>query len=603
MTKSTARTARVILLIVLLIIFGGAATGLTFAPCYATLCPEDFFAFESRIHIAIFYGMLGVVSLLLLLGSSFRAVERCGNLTLISSLPLIHKRLTLGGLIVVIWIACVTMATTAMWLSAHWQYWGERTDPLNWMSAKIALTVTGVTGHYADILLGLSIVPVSRNSLLGHAFGVHQSILLYAHKLATYMCTLAVLAHGVGYGIFALDPSKDEDEAKLQLFSNGNPTMTELESQKRSAWYGTVTYTGVGTFVCMLMIVATALPRIRRLHYNTFYNAHIVCSVATFVGASIHASSDFYLLLPGLSLWVADWVWRLFRGEGGSLRKQVAVLENAGSGWYRVSLGARVKFELDSASEAESSAPAAGWPLSLYYLSIPSVSRLQSHAFTAAVSSTSQSGPVFLFRRSEGKKSQKALEKEWTWAVGSLVSSVGLKRQLDVRVEGPYQPTDTGFESASHIICIVGGTGITGAHSLALWWLKARSTAGDTKFSLVWTIRERESVHVQEWFDLVKAAESQTNMTVSAHVSAEVGRLDPQEFIHQSLGLGMATDGREKGTVSTGTAWVYSSGPGGLLQATQKACQATDKDIRRLVRDQAPVSVKGISWYIAKWEV
>ncbi|KAI8297840.1 putative ferric reduction oxidase 1 [Colletotrichum sp. SAR11_59] len=574
MTKSTARTARVVLLLVLLIIFGGAATGLTFAPCYATLCPEDFFAFESRIHIAIFYGMLGAVSLLLLLGSLLRSVERCGNLTLISALPLIHKRVTLGGLIVVVWIACVTMATTAMWLPAHWQYWGERTDPLDWMSAKIALTVTGVTGHYADILLGLSIVPVSRNSLLGHAFGVHQSTLLYAHKLATYMCTVAVLAHGVGYG-------------------------------ERGAWYGTVTYTGVGTFVCMLMIVVTALPRIRRLHYNTFYNAHIVCSVATFIGASIHASSDFYLLLPGLSLWVADWVWRLFRGEGGSLRKQVAVLENAGSGWYRVSLGARAKFELDSASEAESSAPAVGWPLSLYYLSIPSVSRLQSHAFTAAVSSTSQSGPVFLFRQSQGKKSQKALEKEWTWAVGSLVGSAGLQRQLDVRVEGPYQPTDTGFESASHVICIVGGTGITGAHSLALWWLKTRSTAGDTKFSLVWTVRERESINVQEWFDLVKAAESQTNMTVSAHVSAEMGRLDPLAFIRQSLGLGlnMSTDGREKGAVSTGTAWVYSSGPGGLLQATQKACQATDKDIRRLVRDQAPVSVEDISWYIAKWEV
>ncbi|KAF3797697.1 hypothetical protein GCG54_00011729 [Colletotrichum gloeosporioides] len=580
----TKRPDRVVLLLVLLIIFGGAATGLTFAPCYATLCPEDFFSFESRIHVAIFYGMLGAVILLLLLGSSFRAVERSGNLTLISSLPLIHKRVTLGGLTVVVWIACATMATTAMWLPAHWRYWGERTDPLNWMSAKIALTVTGVTGHYADILLGLSIVPVSRNSLLGHAFGVHQSTLLYAHKLATYMCTLAVLAHGVGYGIFALNPSKDEDEAKLQLFSNGNPTMTELESHKRSAWYGTVTYTGVGTFVCMLMIVVTALPRFRRLHYNTFYNAHIVCSVVTFVGASIHASSDFYLLLPGLSLWVADWAWRLFRGEGGSLRTQAAVLENAGSGWYRVSLGARAKFELDSASEAESSAPAEGWPLALYYLSIPSVSRLQSHAFTAAVSSTSQSGPVFLFRRSQGKKSQKALEKEWTWAVGSLVGSAGLQRQLGVRIEGPYQPTDTG---------------------LALWWLKTRSMAGDTKFSLVWTVRERESVNVQEWFDLVKTAESRTNITVSAHVSAEMGRLDPLAFIRQSLGLGlgMVTDGREKGAVSTGTAWVYSSGPGGLLQATQKACQATDKDVRRLVRDQAPVSVRDISWYIAKWEV
>ena len=58
-------------------------------------------------------------------------------------------------------------------------------------------------------------------------------------------------------------------------------------------------------------------------------------------------------------------------------------------------------------------------PLQTYYLNFPSISKYQCHAFTASAVSTPSEGPIFLFRRSEGKK-QKKLDKEWTWELGAL---------------------------------------------------------------------------------------------------------------------------------------------------------------------------------------
>lgn len=49
------------------------------------------------------------------------------------------------------------------------------------------------------MLLGLVIIPVSRNSILGRVFKVHQSTLLYTHKLFAYLLFVGVVAHFIAY--------------------------------------------------------------------------------------------------------------------------------------------------------------------------------------------------------------------------------------------------------------------------------------------------------------------------------------------------------------------------------------------------------------------
>ncbi|RSL53161.1 hypothetical protein CEP54_010557 [Fusarium duplospermum] len=588
------------------VMLGAATIGLTYAPCYATVCPEDYLAEETKYHLAIFYGMLMVLSFALYLRSSSRSLLALSSHRSPAELPLLRKYVTVGGIATTIFIIAGTLATTALWWPALWKYWGERTDPLGWDSAKIRLTVTGVTGHYADILLGLLIIPVSRNNLVGRAFKLHQSTLLFAHKVVGYLFLLVVIAHGVAYAMYALDTSGDGDERKEEAFSTGNPTMTLKESEERSEWFTTTTYNGAAALIVIIIITLTASAWIRRRSYNFFYYTHIVCGILIFIGASIHASTDFYLLLPGLCLWVFDWGYRLFRGQGGGLTEKTnATLENAGDGWYRLSLPILTR-NMENYEELSESLTETGLssltPLKTYYLNIPSVSKLQNHAFTAAVPASSTSGPVFLFQRA-GQASKKS-QKEWTWKVGALVPHPNDFAALEVRLEGPYEPRDTKFQEASHIICIVGGTGVTGAYSLITWWLRFRAQDTNARFTLVWALRHREQANVKEWIHLEETAASVPNLALTTHISSTDERMDPDRMIRQSLGLDSTAsaypapeDARQAKQV---TAWVYSSGPDGLIRATEAACVK----IRHEIKDRKNKPCVGeIDWYMAKWEV
>lgn len=372
------------------------------------------------------------------------------------------------------------------------------------------------------------------------------------------------------------------------------------ETERGSGWYYATLPSGMVGFLLMCAIIVTSLPALRRKSYNAFYYVHVICSFWAFVALSVHASTDFYFLLPGLVLWIVDWGWRFFRGTGGGLgKKVVGTLENAGEGWYRISLPASSK-TIDEAGAAEKEA-VISHPVQSYNLVFPEISKLQNHAFTAAKVGAGAQGPVFLFQRAQGKVPKK-LEKEWTWKAGAVVPEVGNRREIEVRVEGPYYPSDVGFAAASKVICIVGGTGLTGAYSLALWWLKHRSQDAQAEFHLVWTVRFNDTTNIQEWRDLEGMVASVPNMTIRVHVSSEFGRIDTEEHLGDILSTGSTDttvpDIRHK-------AWVYISGPESLLSSTETGCLAIRRKIRNNSRQQGSQSwlVADLERYSAKWEV
>ena len=174
----------------------GISIALINVDCYSTFCSEGPFTFETRIHVTVYYAFLATLICLLLLRTGS---QQTFNIHVAHELPFVGKRVTLGGLFMSLAILTVTLCSTIYWLPAHDELWGYKTDPLDWASAKLQLTITGVTGHYADILLGLLLIPVSRNSLVGQAFYLHQSTLLFAHKAVSYLFSLSVIVHGVVY--------------------------------------------------------------------------------------------------------------------------------------------------------------------------------------------------------------------------------------------------------------------------------------------------------------------------------------------------------------------------------------------------------------------
>ena len=169
----------------LLIVCSGFTVGLTFAPCYSSICVEQFFPSQTRIHIAVFYGGIGIAAIYFAGWSKSTIIRSFSDFYLFAKpLPLIGIRLSVGGTLLSAWILAFTLATTAFWLPAEHAFWYA-------------------TGHWCDTLIGLVFLPVGRNSLISNAFGIQSSTLLVAHKLLAYSLCAFGLIHGLLYYVRA----------------------------------------------------------------------------------------------------------------------------------------------------------------------------------------------------------------------------------------------------------------------------------------------------------------------------------------------------------------------------------------------------------------
>lgn len=189
-----------------LLVFCWALTiGLTWAPCYSQVCPETYHPLATRMHIVAYYALLASIFLALLLRTCSARLRTISQRHLTTrELPVLCKRISIGGLLFAVWVVGVVLATTAFWFHPLMHYWTTKTRPLDWTSAVPQLVLTVLFAHHADILLGLLLIPVGRNSVLCRAFNLQQHTLLYAHKLLAYLLVLAVTAHAVTYYVSLL---------------------------------------------------------------------------------------------------------------------------------------------------------------------------------------------------------------------------------------------------------------------------------------------------------------------------------------------------------------------------------------------------------------
>ena len=96
-------------------------------------------------------------------------------------------------------MAALVGGSTGYWYPAENRYWNRRGEQAHWTQYMYRVTWTGVTGHWCDILIGLTIIPVGRHSVLGQIFNLHTSTLLFAHKLLAYSLFVGALIHGLIY--------------------------------------------------------------------------------------------------------------------------------------------------------------------------------------------------------------------------------------------------------------------------------------------------------------------------------------------------------------------------------------------------------------------
>lgn len=197
------------------------------------------------------------------------------------------------------------------------------------------------------------------------------------------------------------------------------------------------------------------------------------------------------------------------------------------------------------------------------------------------------------------------MAKEWTWKVQDLADEKDEKsdsrngKALSCRVEGPYVPATLGYQSADHVICFVGGTGLTGAYSLALWWLEFRKQEPKARFTLLWMVRDRKTTELEEWRMLLERTSCVENMMIIVHVSSEKGRLNISKWLTDNLSTDKAED-----EGMNGKAWAYGSGPEGLLSVVEDECISMAMKTRRsATKPGSGLLVNELDFYIAKWEV
>ena len=184
----------------LLLSCAALSIGLTFASCYSSLCVEKYFPYQTRIHIALYYSLLAGICLFLAARVLFKSFRTLSEWRLSDkAIPLARDRLSLGGLLLFVWVAGLTFGSVGYWYPAENVYWMARGALVDWTKYIPRVVWTGVTGHWCDIWIGLVLIPVGRNSILGRVFHLHTSTLLLAHKLLAYGLCVGALIHGLLY--------------------------------------------------------------------------------------------------------------------------------------------------------------------------------------------------------------------------------------------------------------------------------------------------------------------------------------------------------------------------------------------------------------------
>lgn len=125
-------------------------------------CGEWLFPLQARLHVVVWYSFLGVSITLLSLRTFHPAIREIVSKPL-GNIKVLGKQLRVSGVLLVLWVCILYGILISIWWLRLHSYFEERGAglPGNGLLAAIALT-----GHLADVSMGMVLLPVSRHSAL-----------------------------------------------------------------------------------------------------------------------------------------------------------------------------------------------------------------------------------------------------------------------------------------------------------------------------------------------------------------------------------------------------------------------------------------------------
>lgn len=600
----------------------GLSIGLTFRSdhwCYASTCGESLFPLQARLHVIVWYFWLSISVTFLSVRAFHPEMQKALARPLATrKLPVIRRHVSIGFLIMFFWVISLYGIAIGVWWVPLRDYFNHRNDVAGIAVGSSRLAAIAQTGHLCDITMGMVLLPISRHSALASFFQLSASTTLTNHTLTAYTLFVLVIIHGCLYVSWV--PAFNSLSVQLRMVIPVlNPTYLHTQvwpgdTSSIGIWRASMIFSGSCAALVMCAIAITTLPKVRRANFNLFYFTHLLAILMVIV-ICLHASTLFYCTAPGLAMWFLDWMMRLWELRM-SLNGSICTL---GKGWYCVTLP--LPRQRLSGCSCRS-------PIAHFYIHHADSSLRELHPFTTVTHLASQNNatdaseddfPIqFLFRKHGGKgpsstavvplplykrilrgKEKRKQSTQWTGRLAALVdeqqpelskrqsdSNIDMERSLApftpvagginvaLRLEGPYfTPADP--YRYDTVVCLVAGTGVTGAISIAAAFNYA-ATIDSNKFSrevsplrkwrrciILWSVKESEDIDLPFLEPKAEGLELRKCLTGPGRSRVDLG---------QALSEICVKERREGGC-----SWVYISGPDKYVHSGREACQEVQR--------------------------
>eukprot|EP00043_Microstomoeca_roanoka_P001253 m.31779 g.31779 ORF g.31779 m.31779 type:complete len:810 (-) comp10719_c0_seq1:453-2882(-) len=327
-----------------------------------------------------------------------------------------------------------------------------------------------VLGHMTTLSMSLLLLPVARNSVWDHIFGVPFERAIGYHRglgvVAYTFLTVHMLLWLIKWGI--------EGTLKNNLW-----TLDYLQITPEVIHYDNFTIIIAEiTWVLVTAMVFIALFA-RRNNYQLFYYSHHI-AIIFYVVAISHAWSFWYYAIGGLLLWFLDRCIRIIRKCEPAVIQSITTNKQLGVTTIHFS---KSHFKYYAGQYA--------------WISVPCISHMEWHPFT--ISSAPSSDKLTFHIKDMGPDT-------FTSKVLQLTDDYPLDA-IRLRVDGPYgRPLY--FDEAKTIVLVAGGIGVTPLHSILMEIYHraqdGRSVGSVQHVCLVWAVRQAEMLHLfQDMLEVV----------------------------------------------------------------------------------------------------
>ncbi|KAL2613804.1 hypothetical protein R1flu_025496 [Riccia fluitans] len=279
-------------------------------------------------------------------------------------------------------------------------------------------------GKAALIPFALLWIPVSRASPFFRVTGVSFERVVKYHTWLGLICIWILIAHGI---IFVAYFSSIHHTKELLTWANT----------------GIAVFPGIIALGAGLMMLLTALERVRRNHFNIFFVTHHLYLIFLLFFLFHCVSQMVYVVTPIL-LFFLDRFIRILQS-----RKSVDILST------RVLPSGAIELKFAKPDDVEYNA------LSFMYILLPGISKFEWHPFSVASSPLDQTNQICIYIKPLGgytKDIHDALiETKQNQEAGKLKCPFGFRLHL----EGPYGDESDFYLQYDSLVLVAGGIGVT----------------------------------------------------------------------------------------------------------------------------------------------